>query len=126
MLFGGLLAWAVVEMIVINRSEPEWVRPAPAPKSKEIAAVVGSQRQHLGRAALAYVFPLLLVNVAGYLAGYGAASVMRLPDPMRRALTLEIGMQNAGVGTVLAVTYFPDYPTAAILPAASPPWLGLI
>ena len=41
-LFGGLLAWAVVEMIVINRSEPDWTRPAPAPMSKEIAAVIGS------------------------------------------------------------------------------------
>ncbi|WP_420557192.1 NnrU family protein [Roseovarius sp.] len=41
-LFGGLLAWAVIEMIVINKSQPEWVRPDPAPKSKEIAAVAGS------------------------------------------------------------------------------------
>lgn len=41
-LFGGLLAWAVVEMIVINKSQPDWTPPPPAPKSKEIAAVVGS------------------------------------------------------------------------------------
>lgn len=41
-LFGGLLAWAVVEMIVINKSQPDWTSPPPAPKSKEIAAVVGS------------------------------------------------------------------------------------
>lgn len=41
-LFGGLLAWAVVEMIVINRAEPEWTPPAPAPKSKEITAVVAT------------------------------------------------------------------------------------
>ncbi len=41
-LFGGLLGWAVAEMIVINRAEPDWVRPAPAPKSKEIAALAGS------------------------------------------------------------------------------------
>lgn len=41
-LFGGLLAWAVIEMIVINKAQPEWVRPDPAPKSKEIAAAAGS------------------------------------------------------------------------------------
>lgn len=41
-LFGGLLAWAVVEMIVINKAQPDWVRPDSAPKSKEIAAVAGS------------------------------------------------------------------------------------
>ncbi|WP_135507309.1 NnrU family protein [Roseovarius aestuariivivens] len=41
-LFGGLLAWAVVEMILINKSQPSWSPPSPAPKSKEIAAAVGS------------------------------------------------------------------------------------
>ena len=41
-LFGGLLAWAVVAVIVINRSEPAWVRPAPAPAKKEVMAVVGT------------------------------------------------------------------------------------
>ena len=53
-LFGGLLTWAVVEMIVINRSEPDWVRPEPAPKSKEIAALVGSVVVYGGIAAVHY------------------------------------------------------------------------
>lgn len=39
-LFGGMLAWAVVEVIIINRSEREWTPPPPADKSKEIKAVV--------------------------------------------------------------------------------------
>ena len=33
---------------------------------------------------------------------------------MRRALTLEVGMQNAGVGTALVLELFPDRPEAAI------------
>lgn len=41
-LFGGLLAWAVIEMIVINKSEPDWTPPAAQPGSKEIMALVGS------------------------------------------------------------------------------------
>ena len=41
-LFGGLLAWAVVAVIVINRAEPAWVRPEPAPVKKEVMAVVGT------------------------------------------------------------------------------------
>jgi uncharacterized membrane protein len=41
-LFGGLLAWAVVEVIVINRAGRDWVRPPPAPTSTEIGAVVGA------------------------------------------------------------------------------------
>ena len=39
-LFGGLLAWAVMEVILINRAEPEWTPPPPAPKSKEIRAIL--------------------------------------------------------------------------------------
>ena len=40
-LFGGLLAWAVVEVIVINR-QTAWTPPPPAPMGKEIGAVVGA------------------------------------------------------------------------------------
>ena len=42
LLFGGLLAWAVVEVIVINRAVPRPAPPAPAPIGKEIGAVVGA------------------------------------------------------------------------------------
>ncbi|MEL7258934.1 MAG: NnrU family protein [Pseudomonadota bacterium] len=41
-LFGGLLAWAVVQMIVINKAQPEWTRPDPAPQSKELMALGGT------------------------------------------------------------------------------------
>ena len=38
-LFGGLLAWAVVTVIVINRAQPEWTPPAPRPAYKEFVAL---------------------------------------------------------------------------------------
>ena len=42
-LFGGLLAWAIVEIMVINRAEPGWQPPAhPIPIRKEGMAVVGT------------------------------------------------------------------------------------
>lgn len=40
-LFGGLLVWAVVEVILINR-QTAWVRNPPSSTGKEIAAVVGA------------------------------------------------------------------------------------
>ncbi|MFZ1467718.1 MAG: NnrU family protein [Paracoccaceae bacterium] len=41
-LFGGLLAWAVVTVIVINRSQPEWTPKTPKPGAmpKALAATV--------------------------------------------------------------------------------------
>ena len=41
-LFGGLMAWAVVEVILINRAEPVWVKPEPVPVKKEVMAAVGT------------------------------------------------------------------------------------
>jgi uncharacterized membrane protein len=38
-LFGGLLAWAVGTVILINRAQ-EWVRPAPGDKKKDVLLVV--------------------------------------------------------------------------------------
>jgi uncharacterized membrane protein len=39
-LFGGLLAWAIVEILLINAQEGPWARPERAPFKKEIVAVV--------------------------------------------------------------------------------------
>jgi uncharacterized membrane protein len=41
-LFGGLMAWAVLSVILINRAEPEWQRPAnPSLMKDGIALVAG-------------------------------------------------------------------------------------
>ena len=53
-LFGGLIAWAVVQMIVINKAEPDWTRPAPAGKSKEAIAVVAAIIVYGGIAGVHY------------------------------------------------------------------------
>lgn len=43
LLFGGLLLWALVEMVVINRAQPGWAPPAHAvPVLKEVIAVGGT------------------------------------------------------------------------------------
>lgn len=60
------------------------------------------------------VTALLLVNVLGYAAGYYGGKLLRLPEPMTRALTLVVGMQNAGLGTVIALRLFENRPAVAI------------
>src|SRR5690606_9585819 len=83
-----------------------------------IAVVVGLYRDKLGSATPPLLAALLLINLLGYAAGWFGGSAMRLPTAMRRALTLEVGMQNAGLGTGLVLTLFPDQPAAAIPTAA--------
>ena len=87
-----------------------------------IAVVVALNRERLapasGAVPLARLLPaLLMVNVGGYLCGYAGGLAMRLPDPMRRALMLEIGMQNAGLGAFLASSLFMGRDAIAIAPA---------
>jgi uncharacterized membrane protein len=41
-LFGALLAWAVAEVIVINRSQRDWTPPVWGGPSAEVKAVVGT------------------------------------------------------------------------------------
>jgi uncharacterized membrane protein len=38
-LFGGLSVWAMVEMLLINRRDGEWVKPDKAPLKKDFAVV---------------------------------------------------------------------------------------
>ena len=35
-LFGGMFVWALVDMILINRQEPAWNRPAPGPARNDV------------------------------------------------------------------------------------------
>jgi len=121
------LSWTVVGPVilgyVLSGTLPRWAAAArrlgPVVANLTIlwiiAVVVAINRQNLG----AGVAPrlrgaLAAVNLLGYLGGWLGARLLRLPWPMRRAFTLEVGMQNAGLGTVLAVNFFKDYPAATI------------
>lgn len=41
-LFGGLFVWALVEMVVINRAQPEWTPPAKGPIKKDAIFLAAS------------------------------------------------------------------------------------
>ncbi len=41
-LFGALLIWAVAEIVVLNRAQPDWTPAHPVPVKKEVTAVVAA------------------------------------------------------------------------------------
>lgn len=82
-----------------------------------VAAVFANKRDAITENASTLGGALLLINVAGYAAGFLGGKALRFSEPMRRALTLEIGMQNAGLGTVLASQLYPGEPSTMIPPA---------
>ena len=71
-----------------------------------IAIAIAGKRSELTQASGYLLISLAIINAGGYLAGYFGGKTFRLPESMRRALTLEVGMQNAGAGIVLARQLF--------------------
>ncbi len=83
-----------------------------------IASVVAGSREQLGRLTPTVMFALMALNVLGYSAGWSMGKLRKMPSNMTRALVLEVGMQNAGVGTALAATIYGSQSPAQIPTAA--------
>ena len=58
---------------------------------------------------------VLILNLYGMCAGYSVGSLFRMHIKRRRTLAIEIGMQNAGLGTALALEHIGK---EAAIPAA--------
>jgi BASS family bile acid:Na+ symporter len=105
--FAPLERWMLVVAPVLAPITILWI----------IAYVVGANRGRLGQGVAPVIAALASINLVGYLVGYWSGAALRFSEGVRRALTIEIGMQNAGLGVALAERLFPDYPDAAIPPA---------
>jgi len=65
-----------------------------------------------------YAKAAVILNVGGMLGGYAVGSIFRMQTACRRTLAIEVGMQNAGLGTVLALAHFGEKGQMVALPAA--------
>ncbi len=73
--------------------------------------------QHLDR-----VFLLVLVhNLAALGIGYASGRVFRLPERQCRTISIETGIQNAGLGLVISLSFFPAIGEMALVCA----WWGV-
>jgi len=77
--------------------------------------VIALNRDYLPKATGLILAAVVVLNIYGMLAGYGVATVFRMAKSRKRTLTIEIGMQNAGLGTALALEHFGE---KAAMPAA--------
>ena len=78
-------------------------------------------KQFVQSGALIFV-AVLCHNALGYVLGYVSGAAARFSMPKRRTVAIEVGMQNAGLATVLAVKHFPAMPEVAIASAVSCVW----
>ncbi|MBN2378037.1 MAG: bile acid:sodium symporter family protein [Sedimentisphaerales bacterium] len=70
--------------------------------------VIALNRRYLLMVIGSILLVTLILNIYGMLMGYGIGSVFKLGWQRRRTLAIEIGMQNAGLGTVLALKHFSE------------------
>ncbi len=61
-------------------------------------------------------------NSLGYLLGYMAGRLARFNTAKKRTISIEVGMQNAGLATVLATNFFAAQPLAVLPCAISCAW----
>ena len=98
----------------------------PAFSSIVIAMVVGIVVSHnadrLLTAGLLIVAVVMIHNLLGLAIGFTVGRLLRLQRPKCVALSIEVGMQNSGLASSLAVLHFAAYPLATIPGAVFSVW----
>lgn len=87
-----------------------------------IAAVVSHNSERiLSTGAIIFVI-VILHNLLGYLCGFVIGLIFKMSIPRKKALSIEIGMQNSGLATSLAGTAFPNMAMATVPGAIFSVW----
>ena len=69
-----------------------------------VGGVVSSQGAKFFQSGVVIFVAVLLHNGLGYLLGYGAGKLVGMNTSKKRTISIEVGMQNAGLATNLATT----------------------
>jgi BASS family bile acid:Na+ symporter len=75
-----------------------------------VGGVVVTVRPQLFTNGLGLIFLVLAVvfchNALGYVLGYGVGKLFKFNTAKKRTIAIEVGVQNAGMATVLAMAFF--------------------
>lgn len=80
-----------------------------------VSSIIGANKDNIASAGITVFIAVLLHNGFGYLLGYFAGKLTKLPEQDRRAIAIEVGIQNAGLGVTLAAAHLSPF---AALPSA--------
>ena len=87
-----------------------------------VAAVVSHNAERILETGAIVFVVVILHNVLGYILGFALGLVLKLPMSKKKALSIEIGMQNSGLATSLAGSAFPDLAMATVPGAIFSVW----
>lgn len=81
-----------------------------------VSSVIGQNREIILTAGWRLLLAPALLHLGGFSLGYVVARLCQLSEESSRTISIEVGMQNSGLGTVLATKHFPS--TMAPAPCA--------
>ncbi len=87
-----------------------------------VAIVVSLNAQKLMVGGFLIILVVVLHNLCGLGVGYVIGRLLRMSVAKRKAVAIEVGMQNSGLACSLAATHFAFYPMAAIPGAIFSVW----
>lgn len=90
-----------------------------------IGVVVSCNQVKILQCSLIVALAVILHNTLGLVLGYLLGKCARLSKPKSAAISIEVGMQNAGLATSLATIHFAMYPMAAVPGALFSIWHNL-
>jgi len=90
-----------------------------------VAIVIAANADKLLAGGLIIVIVVVLHNLCGLSLGYLIGRLLGLSEPKRRAISIEVGMQNSGLASSLATIHFAIYPLATIPGAIFSVWHNL-
>lgn len=78
------------------------------------AAVVSVNKEAVATSGLLIFGVVVLHNLLGLLLGFSIARLFKLNFSDQKAVSIEVGMQNSGLASTLALTFFSATPIAAV------------
>jgi len=87
-----------------------------------VAAIIGGSKAAILQSGLLILAVVVLHNGLGYLLGFTAARFFKLPYADSKAIAVEVGMQNSGLGVALAAVHFAASPITAVPSAIFSLW----
>ena len=120
----------IVAGLIVKALWPKFTEKAtaylPAVSSLFIAFIVliiiAANAQKLLAGGMVIILVVMLHNLCGLGLGWLIGRLLRLPDSKRRAISIEVGMQNSGLASSLATLHFAAYPMATIPGAVFSVW----
>ena len=89
-----------------------------------IVVITAAGRDKLLTVGLMLLAAEMIHNTVGYLGGYWGSRLSGLDERSCRTVAIEVGLQNGGLGSALAINVLKS-PAAALAPAIFGPWMNI-